>query len=135
TYEGDRVEGAIQIHATNSLFAFVNAELDQLIQTLLGDTMDATPIPGGVRINFCMPRDTSAGITICTGDYNCRQSDSSTSNDGCNLPINLTDFDVTTRNHQSVRVGLNVEIPRTTIKAKNLLGLNCAIKFRISTTS
>lgn len=106
TYDGDVVEGAVQVHVTESLFNFVNQELDDILIATLADTLD---IDEDGTISFCLPREnktTSAGkVRVCTERYepDCDGSE------GCRISAKIGDIVITPMNDDEVRIRVNVD--------------------------
>lgn len=99
--DGKVVEGAVQIHVTNSLFAFVKDNLVDIIAAAAGDAMNV---------------DQDGTITMCfpVGDDMCPRANEAVANcggtgvAGCQLRIKLGEISVTPENNRDVRVRVNV---------------------------
>lgn len=105
-YDGDVVEGAVQVHVTESLFNFVNQEMDDILIATLADTLDIDE--DGV-ISFCLPREnktTSLGtVRVCTERY----EDNCDGSQGCRISAKIGDIVITPMNDEEVRVRVNIE--------------------------
>lgn len=108
-YQGDVVEGAIQVHATNSLFDFIGSNLMDIVKVAAGDELG---IDEDGFISVCIPREPkpcSLGCTsnaICTENYisNCDGNGM----EGCRIRAKIGDVSITPENGQDVRVNIDV---------------------------
>lgn len=111
TYQGDVVEGAIQVHATNSLFQFIGSNLMDIVKTAAGDALE---INENGEITICVPpiREGSGWaieLDMCNRNRDCKTSPSSSSNDGCSITVKLADPVISTVNGNEVRVRIDVD--------------------------
>lgn len=85
SYAGDSVEGALQVHATSSLFEFISTELLGIITTVAGDSIH---VDAEGYIDFCMAQTSVSGVAVCSRKQNCSVDGSeSPFHDGCLIRV------------------------------------------------
>lgn len=113
-YDGDVVEGAVQIHVTDSFFEFLEGNLLDLVAELVGDEMEITP-DGEIRMCFPPGDDlcSTPRFNTCNnpGEDGCCMPAADGGPDvvGCPLNIKLGDVSVSTEGDRDVKVRVEID--------------------------
>lgn len=101
-YDGDVVEGAVQIHVTDSLFTFMETGLMDVLGAALGDEMD---IDENGKITMCFP----VGDEMCPRDNEAVDNCGGSGEKGCRLQIKLGKIEIEPHSDEEIRVRVNVD--------------------------
>lgn len=105
SYNGDVVEGAVQVHVTNSLFHFVNQNLTDIIMVAAGDSLD---IDENGWISICLDAESKPPSFGSFDTAICTEGHVAACNGGCQIRAKLGDVVLTPMNGNRLRIRVNI---------------------------
>lgn len=116
-YDGAVVEGAVQVHVTNSLFEFISDSILDIVKVAAGDLLGV--LPDG-RLRYCLEPtsvDAAGTLNICNRNRNCNvQGVVGGPNNGCSVYVRPQNIQIVPQGGNRVRLSMragdiNADLP------------------------